>query len=541
MGKYLIVGDVDHIQDYVFGSTRLRSIRGASAFLDIVAEKVKLSPPLPLESKDILRWRGGQIVALLKNGTEAQAEAICAYIEDTYRRLSAGEASITMKYEPYDNFSDSIANVFRKIQNEKDERQTFGSYGEGWLTSSYDHRCEFIPSLSSACHIPIGQKPDIARKYMSRAALKRWNIVTSGSEIPSDRDLKCKFSAEGIKTGIIPYKPEDLWSNDSDERYMAFVMADGNGFGQLLQSIPNEDLYRAYSQELHQLVLSSIVMASEMSGITTFLSKSLKGDTLPLIPIILGGDDMSFLIRDEHAVGFAYHLCNSFWKLSDNKSSDGISYKYPAIQEVINHFICNNREMGKLLFPNNLRRLTLSTGIAIAKINFPISLFRRTAKELEESAKAKIRSEPNYILEGGAIDFAVITTSTVQPLDDIRKQYTFVDEFADTFSGHTLLTQRPYTVKQFGKLQQLSEAFKNIPRSKRKLLYQEFFKGKARATETYQFVMSREKENKEKLDDILRDQFNYERGNDTPFHKDIRDDKTPILDALELAELNPEE
>ena len=178
MCKYLIVGDVDHIQDYVFGSSRLRAIRGASALLDRAAEKVKKEPPPPLSCDDILRWRGGQIVAVLQDATKEQADAVCASIEQIFRDTSAGEATITTACEPYqDGFDKAIKAAFVKVRVEKDGRQTLGPHGEAFLTSSYDRRCNLLPSQSATYRESLGEPGEMEFRYLSRSALARWQAV----------------------------------------------------------------------------------------------------------------------------------------------------------------------------------------------------------------------------------------------------------------------------------------------------------------------------------------------------------------------------
>ena len=507
MCKYLIVGDVDHIQDYVFGSSRLRAIRGASALLDRAAEKVKKPPP-PLSCddifrRDVLRWRGGQIVAVLQDVTEEQADAVCAYIEKTFRKFSAGEATITTACQPYQgDFKKAIKAAFVKVRKEKDGRQIFGSDGEAFLTSSYDRRCYLLPSQSATDRKSVGEPGEEEFRYLSDSALVRWNAVLS--TMPFDGDLQEKLLWAGIcPIGKLPYKPEDLWKKKAEGQYMAFVVADGNAFGQMLETIDESKVYQKFSEELYNLTLTAIAQAAKKAGIKHFCKRN-EGQVvrlLPFIPIILAGDDLSVLVREEHSVAFVYHLCNSFWELSGDEE------RYPHVRRVIYDFRDKEPEAGKRWFPGEdktLWRLTLSAGVAIAKRTFPISAFRRFAGELRSSAKSRLRSNPEEaVLEGGMIDFAIITTATVQPLTDIRRHYRF-DETPEEKpeSGYrewTVLTARPYTVKQFGRLRELAKALKQIPRSKRKFLYREFLKGRAGAKEASSSSWQKKKTVKEKL------------------------------------------
>ena len=535
MGKYLIVGDVDHIQDYVFASSRLRAIRGASALLDTIAEHIKQHPPEPLNSHDILRWRGGQIVAVLPDAGEEQAEIVCASMERTFRERSGCEATITIAWQTYQEggFRQAIKNALRKVQDEKDGRQCLGSQGQAFLTSPYHRRCHLLPSQSAT-------EPDERReRYLSRAALIRWNAVNQ--QAPSDRDLRCKFSEEGIASGTMPYNLDNLWEGGSEGRYMAFVMADGNGFGQLLGAIRDPESYEAFSQELHDLTITAVVKAADKAGIESFSGKGGQ-EILPMIPIILGGDDMSILVAAKYAVPFTYYLCHIFSRLSAEISPDGRSYRYPYVHKAICDFR-EGSEAGEIYFPGadeSQWRLTLSTGMVIAKKAFPISAFRRFASELRSAAKTKLRSQSGAALQGGAIDFAVITTSTVQSHSDILQHYRF-DETPETdITGSkifTCLTGRPYSVDQFGNLRILAKELRAIPRSKRKFLYQEFFKGRARATEAYQFVMAREGDRAENIANCLEQKFDIDDPELSPFRDTGMELETPLLDALELAEL----
>jgi len=545
MCRYLIVGDVDHIQNYVFGSSRLRAIRGASALLDRAAEKIKNNPPPPLSRDDIRRWRGGQIVAVLQDATEEQADNVCASMEKIFRDESAGEATITTAYEPYqDDFKKSIKAAFIKVRTEKDGRRTFGSDGEAFLTSSYDRRCDLLPSQSATDRESVGEPGEKKFRYLSDSALVRWNAVLS--TMPFDGDLQPKLLWAGISPiGKLPYKPEDLWGKKAEGQYMAFVMADGNAFGQMLETIDEPEVYQKFSEELYNLTLTAIAQAAKNAGIERF-SKRNEGQLvwlLPFIPIILAGDDLSVLVRAEHAVAFAYHLCNSFWELSGDEEH------YPHVRRVIYDFRDKKPEAGKRWFPGEdktLWRLTLSAGVAIAKKTFPISAFRRFASELRSSAKSRLRSNPEAVSEGGMIDFAIITTATVQPLADIRRHYRFDETPEKPESGSkewTVLTGRPYTVKKFGKLWGLAKALKQIPRSKRKFLYREFFKGRAGTTEAYQFIMSKEKDNEKDIIPFLKE-LGCERAKAQDPFRDMDKEQgvnTPLLDALELAELEREE
>ena len=183
---------------------------------------------------------------------------------------------------------------------------------------------------------------------------------------------------------------------------------------------------------------------------------------------------------------------------------------------------------------------TLSAGVAIAKDSFPISALRRFAGELRTSAKRGLRRNEHAIKQGGTIDFAVITTPTVQALDDLRETFLLDEtpqELEETFKEWTSLTARPYTVEQFEQLRLLAKELRRlVPRSKRKFLYRELFNGRRAGKEAFWFVLFGL--SLRAVKDILAPlrALGCQEGYDF-FWEGDKGAITPVIDALELAEL----
>lgn len=542
--KYLVVGDVDQIQSYVFASSRLRAIRGASALLETAVKKFVQDETS--RGVNCFRWHGGQVIATLDVTLPDEADEFCARLEESVRRESKGEASITTACVEYDGteFQKKLKQAFRCVHTEKDGRQTFGPANAALVTNPYYRRCSLLPTQPASSHTVVGEVGDQEGRYLSNAAAARWEAV---KYIEFDEELLKRLGVSDCK---LPYQIDDLWEQE-EGGYMGFIAADGNSIGQMLEVIPNEGLYHDFSNAMYELLLEAISKAASDAGIRRFKfgkrKKTKRGDGqrvakyLPLIPVIVAGDDLSLLVRAEHALPLAEKLCQRFAELSKG---------YDPIQQVINLFCRDEsyRAAARQIFPQRFANgelksesdqtwdecqpLTLSVGVAIAKHNFPISVYRRLAAELRDEAKQRSRQRGPRAQTGGMIDFAVITTATAQSLESLRSHY--------QTDAATKLTMRPYTLGGMQNLRGLAQSLKELPRSKRKFLYTELFAGATPGQVAYEFVMGREREGtRRSVFDAMERLGCSQR---QAFHQVDEEKKdTPLIDALEMAELLKED
>src|SRR5450432_1329151 len=94
MGFSLVALDTDHIKEYVFGTDKLKEIRGASSILDRL-NRSKMED-LAKEAGDG-NWKkifanGGSGLFLIES---TKAAAFVSQVKQEYRQLTAGGASVT--------------------------------------------------------------------------------------------------------------------------------------------------------------------------------------------------------------------------------------------------------------------------------------------------------------------------------------------------------------------------------------------------------------------------------------------------------------
>lgn len=172
--------------------------------------------------------------------------------------------------------------------------------------------------------------------------------------------------------------------DDREDSWVAVLHADGNGLGAVfsdfakaleLADLPSDD--RTWIDQFRRLSL-----AVEDITIAAFVAAT---DADPVVPIVLGGDDLTALLPGPAGWGFARRYLHEFEELA--RASEPIAGLLPG-------------------------GLTASAGLSFVKRHFPFSSAYRLAEELIASAKA-LKPDP-------AIDFHVLYDSSLRSLDDIR-------------------------------------------------------------------------------------------------------------------------
>ena len=234
--------------------------------------------------------------------------------------------------------------------------------------------------------------------------------------------------------------------------FIAVVVIDGNRFGMKIQKLIKDICdrngklqdatakLRTFSKRIDELAEESLAEAvcetfkndlnSEPISDLFIRKIEIRPGTkrpkflIPFRPLIIGGDDLTFVC----AADSAFDIASQFAQILRLRSAQEAD-----------------------LFGN--QGLSCSIGIAIVKSHFPF----RTAHHLAEELLAKAKQKNRECLDEGefsAIDFSVVTTSSVEELDSRRER-----ELMYPLDGKKYcLTGRPYLIED--ELCSLSEEYK---------------------------------------------------------------------------------
>lgn len=368
---YCIAFEAKSIQGYVLGSGKLRDMVGASRIVDALVEK-------PLDA--VLRALG------LREGEDIRFSrraggAFMAFVdrEDAARSLVDLWSLLVPQYAPGLEF-------ILATGEGADEREAARKALNRLQASRFP--MPRIPQATPLARLaPRTGLPAVAEMRGPEGRL--WVDASSRRKAEVEEDsLSRKFLGE-VK-GSFPRNLEQEFPMHGDNRYVGIVHADGNGLGQMLQSLQKLDsgdfvkLYSTFSEKLAKATREAAQMATE----AIVLPHADKQGYLPMRPLVLGGDDLTCIVRGDLALAFTRVFLESFEE---------------ATRELCD-FLKEQTEW-------NQEHLTACAGIAYVKINQPFALAYELAEGLCSHAKNRSGRKAS------AVAFHRVTTSFVPDVD----------------------------------------------------------------------------------------------------------------------------
>lgn len=222
----------------------------------------------------------------------------------------------------------------------------------------------------------------------------------------------------------LPTDPDKLEKQLGDLDWVAVVHADGNGLGKLFLNFEHylpagggDDEYvrclREFSIELEEATERAFLDA--LRAVPGRRMAGSEVELKPVVPLVLGGDDMTVFCDGRSALPFTRRYLGAFERETDAQ---------PAVRAVLAK--TNDLTAG----------LGACAGVAVVKPHFPFHSAYDLSERLVRSAKAvkaAARLGPSY----SAMDFHILYDSTYTDLDTIRGRL-------EADGGATRLTSKPY-------------------------------------------------------------------------------------------------
>lgn len=409
--NYLFSLDIDGIQNYIFNTNRLKTIAGASKIIDRLnnTETVKKLNKkygfndAPKLSDNFIYSNGGATKVLFAHKKYAEA-----FEKEMHKMYAEYGISITTHIE-------------RVTGSEKDALDEAGK-----TIAQKKYNKKFFTMPVSSPYLKICES--CGKEY----AVRKEEKLKQNDQEPL---LVCKYCYNKAEEKIEEIRGFDdlIFSQDLNkikgkDNMVALVVMDGNKMGQKIDNLLNTSDDQSAFKKLKNF-------SGKVESIIHYVFKHLikkqpSGSNIDFIrPVIVGGDDVAFIIKAEYGLEFTIKLIKQIKEMS-------------ATQE------------NKPFFSGGIE---MSAGIVFMKHNYPVSIGYSIAESLLKSAK-KASNENN---DEAMIDFHIMQTASADNISGIRdNEYAYCDVDGEK----CLLTQKPYSITDIeeyvGKIKNLKSIFK---------------------------------------------------------------------------------
>lgn len=530
----LLQGDVDAIKEFVFETSSLPQIRGSSQLLVECEDQIA----------KLVEERGGEKIYCSGGGflfkvPREKAEALKGEIERIYLDKTR-VATVTIVYEdaphsppPASEITDGWAGRLVRAHQDAQQASEFARrvvFLSARLREAKAQKCR-VPFFEA---FPFGQRCEACGK---RVALQKVIRHEPDDEEAAPEEVSlCQVCLQRHQKGVESRQdkargrfnqkfgdfaaPQTKQPPDLDHlvrsarrKYIAFLYADGNDIGRLLQQVQSENEFKALSEALKEGTQQALFEALQQ-----VCGKELqeREGYWPFEIVNIGGDDVTLLIQAGYAWEVAVEFLQRFEREIKTRTIDGLRYWPQGWPE----------------------KITASCGIAIADVKYPVRYLERLASDLLKQAKREAKAKGC-----SAISFLWLPNPVAaEKAEPLMTHYLYGRDGGQ-------LTARPYDSEQAEEIRALVQEASQWPRALRHRWGEALGKGMWVSLNTvYYDIARRDEGERAKLAEFLmgvgklaqQKEFKTEAPAPLwqPYDKDgERRWRTALLDVLELAEL----
>ncbi len=356
---YLLVARAEKIQSFIFQSAKLKEVVGASFKLREFGENVsKVRDNLfglnIAEPADLLTFRGGNFRIVYHTWEEA--------VEAGWKLREAFEKEVggtLVVYEPTPYPSDEQA---RKPQIIHEPVGHFPLQAICQSTGIYPAREYKSPY------------PGEETKYLSLQSINRAKVSDARDTLFGDllKHIDGEYKNKKQSNVKQPFDA-DAYTWDS-RQYVAYLVADGNKMGEMFKNCMGDtqkasNLSDAVSDVVNKSLANAVQDIRYFAGQMTTLTNEQQDafEVLPVLPLILGGDDIFILMPASWAVHVAKLFCEKYQK------------EMTAIAKELN------------VLPANDNFATIGVAVVICKASYPYKSAHEYGEALLEMVKLRAK------------------------------------------------------------------------------------------------------------------------------------------------------
>jgi hypothetical protein len=392
----------------------------------------------------------------------------------------------------FNDFSRSLKNLFKQLAENK------SSFVPQTVIKRHGITAE-CPNTGYSAEIWCEKLPEEKKNYISSVSNAKIMAAEEANKKLQEILKDLGFADEYTFTDEI----DKLGQTKREESHIAIVHIDGNDMGKRFQSLNDLVSLRKLSKSVREATLNTFkemlkklvekIENGEIKDEDINLQKDEKGKTiLPLRPIIIGGDDITFVSEGRLGIWLAKIFLEEFQK---QQVSDG-------------------------------KPLSACAGVAITKAKYPFYRGYKLSEDLTRSAKdGRKKANDN----GSWIDFHIAYGGFSGELKEIRENH-YKTPLVN-------LVLRPYKIDDLNELLKgVANLKNNFPRSKILELRSVLYSGENEQKLFLEEIKARKSQLLEEINTRKSPLPSYKNFNGNEI---VVDKKTPYFDMIELIEFYP--
>jgi len=378
MSQYLYGASVQGIQDFIFQTNKLKEIVGASELVESICTDFFKEHVEHFNEANLVLGAAGNIKYIFDS--EQSCQKLVLKFPKAVMEMAPG-ITISQAVVKLDGTGNETQLLEDRLKIQRNKTITITN-GIGLMVTETARRTG-----------SPGVKFNKQNEVIDWAQDKKLNIADKGNK-------KLVEKVTGTKNSIhnnFPYDVADMLDGEENNSWIAVIHADGNNLGQLIMKLLEntakgeiQNSIKKFSGLLNEI---NIEAAAEAYNRTIKVNK--KG-FLPFRPVILGGDDLTAIIRGDLALQFAQIYIETFETISKRKLHD---------------------------FPGNIfeNGLTSCVGVAFVKASYPFHYAVKLSESLCKEAK-KISKKIHDTHTPSSLMFHKVHASFVEEYEDIIDQ-----------------------------------------------------------------------------------------------------------------------
>ena len=410
--KYLYGASVQGIQNFIFETNKLKEIVGASEIIEFICTNLFQMNVNDFRKENLILGAAGQIKYIFNHRDDCQELALS--FPRTVIKHAPG-ITLSQAVVPYGGelTPELLRELDRRLKIQRNKSRS--QHGLGLMVSERSRRTG---------------KPGVAKEnkvVIDAAQRQKLALSTNAGNKLLEKLMGTEFNKE---VDIYPKEMDDLiWNKEN--QWIAVVHADGNNLGKRILKMGNtinpsvtKEAFKELSINLESATVEAVKIAFRQT-----IPLPENNQKLPIRPLILGGDDLTVVIRGDLAIPFTHQFLTHFEK------------------ETKRAFESFESKFGIPYFKNGL---TTCAGIAFIKPNYPFHYGVRLAEELCSYAKNISKNLPEVGQNApSCLNFHKVHSSFVESYHRIIEdqltakgiQFNYGPYFLDTQAKYATISQ----------------------------------------------------------------------------------------------------